>query len=198
MNVRIAQLLTFNAGAWYNDSLEMNEYTVKLWMITNTYDDEEQNIAIRRLRQFIFDQLDSTIFIDSADAERCTSFITAGLNITTLPGSPGDQLIGIMLFNKLNAIMEDRIKILEIEISTGSGVIYLHSENETSEDLTIPSWWNSADLVHCELGQSENILSITQKTAWTDLDLAWPKEISAEETGNVLSFADIKKLDETK
>ena len=200
MNVRIAQLLTFNAGAWYDDCLEMNEYTIKLWLITNTYNSLEQNIAVTRVKHFIHNQLDSTIFVNSTEKTRCTDFIRAGLNITSMPGDPADQLIGIMLFHKLNAIMEGRINIVEIEISANTGVVYLHSENETSEDLLMPDWWATADLTHCdsELTNSEKVLSIPQHNAWRDLGLAWPAEDVDNESGNVVVFADFKQTDETE
>jgi hypothetical protein len=200
MNVRIAQLLNFTAGSWYDNSLEMNEYSIKLWMITNTYSPLEQNIAISRAKYFIFDQIENTIFINSGEKSKCVDFHRVGLNVTTMPGEPADQLIGIMLFHKLNAIMEDRIKIVEIEISNGSGVVYLHGENETSEDLTQPDWWSSADLTHCDLDltDSEKILSIPQCNAWRDLELAWPDKDSEDDSGNVVVFADFKQTDDTK
>ena len=197
MNVRIAQLLAINAGLWYDGMLEMNQYTIKLWLITQTISSEEQNIAFRRAKHFIYSQLENTIFMDSADP-KCEQFAQAGLNITTLPGDPADQLIGIMLFHKLNAIMEDRIRLLEVEISAGDAVIYLHGENETSEALIQPKWWSTADLVHNDLvaTDSENVLSIP--TAWRDLELDWPGSLDQNETGNIVVFANFKQSDETE
>jgi hypothetical protein len=200
MNVRIAQLLNFNAGTWYDNSLEMTEYTVKLWLVTQTYAEQEQNIAIRRAKHFVFDCIENTIFVDSFDPAKCTEFIRAGLNVTTMPDAPSDQLIGIMLFHKLNAVMEDRIRIVEIEISSGTGIVYLHSENETFENLLMPDWWTTADLTHCdaELTDSEKVLSIPQHNAWRDLELAWPDTPAEDNLGNVVVFADFKQTDETK
>jgi hypothetical protein len=200
MNVRIAQLFTFNAGTWYDNSLEMTEYTVKLWMVTQTYNPLEQNIAISRARHFIFDQLENTIFINSEDHAKCAEFSRAGLDITSLPGDPADQLVGIMLFHKLNAIMEERIKLIEIEISSSLGVIYLHGENETSEDLIQPDWWASSDLTHCDFNfvESEKVLAIPQTNAWRELGLAWPDAPVDNDTGNVVVFADFKQPNDTK
>jgi hypothetical protein len=199
MNVRIAQLLSINAGSWYDGSLEMNQYTIKLWMVTQTISAEEQNIAFRRAKQFIYGQLENTIFINANDP-KCAEFVQAGLDITTLPGDPADQLIGIMLFHKLNAIMEDRIRLLEVEISAGDAVIYLHGENETSEELIQPSWWMSADLTHNDfvLANSENILSIPQSTSWRDLDLSWPDAPTSDVSGNIVVFADFKQPNATE
>lgn len=200
MNVRIAQLTSFNAGNWHDGSLEMTEYTVKLWMITQTYNPLEQNIAISRAKHFIFDQIENTIFIDSEDVVKSTDLACAGLDITTLPGDPGDQLIGIMLFHKLNAIMEDRIKIVEIEISSGNGIIYLHGENETSDELVIPDWWTTADLVHSDLQlvESDKVVTMQQTSAWRDIGLAWPDEVVDIEPGNTVVFANFKSTDDTK
>jgi hypothetical protein len=200
MNVRIAQLLCFNAGAWYDDALEMNQYTIKLWMITQSIDPVEQNIAFRRVKHFIHDELESTIFIDSTEETKCAELARAGLNITTLPGEPVDQLIGIMLFHKLNAIMEGRIALVEVEISAGDAVVYLHSENETSEKLVQPDWWSNPDITHSNfaLEGSEKILSIPQSTAWRDVELAWPDSNTAEHTGNIVVFADFKQPNETE
>lgn len=200
MNVRIAQLISFNAGTWYNHSLEMNEYSIKLWMITQTYNTLEQNIAITRAKNFIFDQIENTIFVNSEEEDKCKEFIRAGLNITSLPGDPADQLIGIMLFHKLNAIMEDRIKIVEIEISTGTSIIYLHGEDETSEDIIIPDWWHTADLVHCDkqIVDSDKVVTMHQASAWRDLGLAWPDDNIDTETGNTVVFANFKSNNDTE
>ena len=197
MNVRIAQLVSFTAGSWYEGRLEMNQYTAKLWMITQSPDPEEQNIAFRRMKYFIHGELDSTIFVDSDDKEKCAEFARAGLNITTLPGDPADQLIGIMLFHKLNAIMEGRIDVVEVEISAGDAVVYLHGENETSENLIRPAWWHTADLAHSDFAptDSDKILSIAPATGWRDIELAWPDRNESEETGNIVVFADFKSND---
>jgi hypothetical protein len=201
MNVRIAQLMNFTAGSWYDGALEMNQYTIKLWMITQTHNPEEQNIAFCRTKYFIYNELDSTIFINSDLKEKCAELAHIGFNITTLPGEPVDQLIGIMLHHKLNAIMENRIALVEVEISAGDAVIYLHAENETSESLQIPQWWASSDVVHSELTtDSNNVVTIQPVTAWRDLDLAWPNDVveSVTTSGNIVSFTDIKSKNDTE
>ena len=194
MNVRIAQLLSFTAGAWYDDALEMNQYTVKLWMITQSENTLEQTIAFSRMKHFVYTQIDSTIFVDSANV-KAQEFAQAGIDVTTMPGDPADQLIGIMLFHKLNAIMEGRIAVVEVEISAGDAVVYLHGENETSESLEQPNWWHSADLDHSDISNDpDNVVSLHPEAAWRDVGLAWPSEETAVDsaTGNVVSFADIK------
>jgi hypothetical protein len=199
MNVRIAQSLSINAGAWYNDTLEMNTYFIKLWMMTQSSSEQEQNIAFRRMKHFIYYELDSTVFIDLAEKEKYTELAQAGLNMTPLPGSASDQMIGIMLFHKLNAIMEGRITVVEVEISAGDGVVYLHGENETSDDLDQPDWWSLADLAHSDLvHNTENIVNLRPVTTWRDLELAWPETDTPTDPGNTIVFADFKASNDTK
>jgi hypothetical protein len=196
------------AGIYYEGQLRMNEYTLKTYMMTNTEDPEDHNIALNRIKQFIFNELESTIFISSSEVEQCQKLATAGLNITTMPGEPVDQLIGIMLFSKLSAITEERLLIVEIEISSmlSDGIVYLHGENENVNDIEIPSWWTTSDLVHCEqdLIDTEKVVTMHKSSVWRELDLGWPDneddatDTLVDENGNTVVFADFKKLDDTK
>ena len=192
MNVRIKFPINFTAGIFYRDELQMNNYMVTLSMLTNSLDGKINNIALDRIKYIIYTEIESSIFINSADNERCAKFIDAGLKITTIPDTPVDQLIGIMLYHKLSAITEDRLLIEEIEISSslGEGLIYVHGEHENVDELSIPDWWKSVDLVHCEpeLIDSDEIVTLANLTVWRDLDLAWPDEEKESETGNTVVF----------
>jgi hypothetical protein len=147
--------------------------------------------------------MESTIFINGADREQCQQLVDAGLNITTLPGEPVDQLVGLMLYYKLNAITETRMAIVETELSStlGENMAYLHSENEITDDVDSPDWWRSADLVHCdsELLDLDKVVVIHQTSIWRDLDLAWPEvDGIVSESGNTVVFADFKRSDDTE
>jgi len=173
-------------------------------MITNTADADNHNIAFERLKYFIAEEMDSTVFINSNCVEACERYLAAGIKITTLPNEPVDQIIGVMLFSKLNAIMEERISIVETELSSavGDNMVYIHGENETTDNLVFPDWWTTADVVHCDadLIDSDNVLSLLRSNVWQELDLGWPDAEPATEpvgaTGNIV-FADFGK-DETK
>lgn len=202
MNVRLKHDIVFTAGIYYNDVLRMNNYSLRLWMITNTYDASSHNIAFDRIKHFVYSEIDSTIFINSDNQLQCQQLVDAGLKITTMPGDPVDQLVGLMLYYKLNAITESRMTIVETELSSllGESMSYLHSENETTEDIDRPDWWSSADLVHCDsnLIDPDKVVILHQSSIWRDLDLAWPNVEGAEETGNTVVFADFKGSDDTK
>ena len=199
MNVRLQYTMNFTAGVHYHQQMIMNNYTLKMFMITNTPVAENNNIAFERLKYFIT-ELDSTVFVNSEDQTACQRYLDAGIKITTLPADPVDQIIGVMLFHKLNAIMEERIIMVETELSSllGDNMIYIHSDNETADNLVIPDWWTTADLVHCDtdLIDNDKILAMHQAGAWRELDLAWPDTNENNQTGNIV-FADFKR-DETE
>ena len=202
MNVRLKYDLHFNAGVYYNSNTILNNYSLRLWMITNTELAEDQNTAFERMKYFVYNHVDNTMFIDRAEQEQCAKFLQAGLNITTMPGDPVDQLIGIMLYHKLNAIMEQRMTIVETELSSSQGqaMTYLHSEGENTLGVEAPTWWLSADLAHSDfaLPESEKVVSMQTTMAWRDLDLAWSELPPSMDHGNIVVFADFKPNNEAK
>ena len=199
MNVRLQYTMNFTAGVHYHERMVMNNYMLKVFMITNTAVAENTTIAFERLKYFIA-ELDSTVFVNSEEQLACQQYIDAGIKITTLPVDPVDQIIGVMLFHKLNAIMEDRIIMVETELSSvlGDSMVYIHSENETADNLVIPDWWMTPDLVHCDtdLIDNDKVLAIHQTGAWRELDLGWIDTVQPDQTGNIV-FADFKR-DETE
>jgi hypothetical protein len=202
MNVRLKYDLHFNAGVYYRGNTILNNYSLRLWMITNTELPEDQNTAFERMKYFVYNHVDNTMFIDRAEQEQCARFLQAGLSITTMPGDPVDQLIGIMLYHKLNAVMEQRMTIVETELSSAQGqaMTYLHSEGENTLGVEPPAWWQNADLSHSDfaLPGSEKIVSMQTTTAWRDLDLAWSDLPPSTDHGNIVVFADFKPNNETK
>jgi hypothetical protein len=197
MNVRVIAPLNFSAGIFHNDELRMNNYFARIHMYTNCVDNESQGIAMERLKHFVYGEMDSTIFINENNTEKCFQMLDCGLNITTLPGDPVDQLIGIMLYYKLSAVMEGRIIITDVEVSSaiGDNIIYVHSDNETP-NLEISDWWQTADLNHCNIyDHDQEILSINRLGPWRELELTWPVEVEKTETDNTVVFADFGKDD---
>ena len=206
MNVRLKYDMGFTAGVYHDNRLRMNNYSLRLWMTTNCENSADQNTSLERIKYFIYSQIDSTIFINKNLEEQCGQFAHAGIDITTMPGDPVDQLVGIMLYYKLNAITEDRMIIMETEIasSLGENMTYLHSDFENTLGYVQPSWWTNPDLIHSDIVpvESEKIVSMPSGTSWRDLEMAWADVATDEpvsnETGNIVVFADFKQPNETK
>jgi hypothetical protein len=180
----------------------MNNYTVRLWMMTTTTDGESHNVAFDRIKFFIEDSLESGVFINSANEDQCKLLANAGVKIITLPDEPVDQLIGIMLYCKLNAICEDRMVIGEVEISSelGGEVTYMHGEEESISPYDQKGWWHDSNLMHynTKISETENIMSLGAVSSWRELNLQWPEDDAGlEDTGNTIVFVNFGK-DEAK
>ena len=204
MNVRLHYSFDFTAGFYFNGMLHMNNYTVRLWMMTATSDGESHNIAFDRIKFFVASSLDSGVFINSDDKEQCRLLANAGVKIITLPDDPVDQLIGIMLYCKLNALCEDRMIVGEVEISSSHGgeVTYIHGDEEPIGPYDQDGWWHNANLVHYDnkITETENIMSLNTVASWRELSLQWPTDDEApqyEDTGNTIVFGNFGK-DESK
>lgn len=202
MNVRIKHTMTFTAGIYYGGETRMNNYYITVYMTTNSHDSVSHNVAFERIKYFVYSCLDSTVFVNQNNEDQCRRFLNAGLSITTLPGEPVDQLIGLMLYYKLNAVMEDRIIVDETEISSalGENIVYLHSENEITDVESIPDWWTTPDTIHSDYVTlpADKIVAMPANTVWRELDLVWPDSDTVTETGNVVVFRNFKPEHETK
>jgi hypothetical protein len=201
MNARLEYTIPFTAGVHWDDHMIMNNYVARLYMITNSVDNVSQNVAFERIKYFIYSELNSTIFVSREHEDVCKKLIAAGLKITTLPGEPVDQIIGIMLYCKLNAVMENFMVINEIELSSdlGENMVHLHAADESQGPFEDAGWWHDSDLIHCDadLISNDKVVAIHRAGAWRELNLAWPDTESDEATDNTVVFAEFQN-NETK
>jgi len=203
MNVRLRYSTVFTAGIFYADQMRMNNYQVKLHLVTNSEEGDDHNIALDRIKYFLHNQLNSTVFINSAEFEQCRTLTAAGIKLTTLPEDPLDQVIGIMLYCKLNAILENRMIINEIEICSelGENIVYLHNSEDAQGPFAEEGWWSESDAVHCDLtlGNNEKTVALHHIGAgWRELGLNWDESIIINvNNDNKVVFADFAK-DESK
>lgn len=202
MNVRLKYDMPFSAGVFYNDEMQMNQYNLRLWMTTNCTSPSEHNTAFERLKYFVYNEIDSAIFINSDHKDQAKRYVKAGLRVVTLPSEPVDQVVGLMLYHKLNAIMEGRIVIVETELSSalGDNMVYLHCDNEVTKDINKPAWWSTNDLVRCDtnLMGHDKVVAMHQAGAWRELDLGWEEATEDDGNENTVVFADFKRTDETE
>jgi hypothetical protein len=170
MNVRLRCSFDFVAGTWFEQQLMMCNYTVKLDLLTQTLEPEDQNTAIDRVRWFFDNRLQNVIFVHQAEMERAEAFYDLGLDVCTLPEEPVDQVVGIVLHSKLNAVMQDRIRITELTISSDTGGIeYIHDNSDVTELLGTSGWWFDPD-TRCNDIESDDKDTVKD---WPELELSW-------------------------
>ena len=167
----------------------MNSYSVSLQLLTNTHDAASTNIAMERLKCFVYYELGNAVFINQNQNEKAEMLQMLGANIVTLPEDPIDQIIGIMLYVKLNSIMENRMSVTKLDISSviGDSVWYQHDEEESLGPFSQDGWWhrNSIQKETLDLDPTpENVVKV-ESTGWKEYGLEWPEE-TKERNANVV------------
>jgi hypothetical protein len=196
MNVRLQYDLDFLAGVYYADQLQMNRYTVSLNLLTKSKDSASTNIALDRVKAFVHGALESTVFINQDNMERAEFMQMMGIRVTTLPQEPVDQIVGMMLYYKLNAIMEDRMTVtgLDIASSLGDNVWYQHDEEDSAGPFVTDGWWYRASMQHESIERDPepgNIVKV-MSTGWYELNLEWP-ENTAPVSDNTVVYANFPR-----
>lgn len=178
MNVKIQINHTLPAAIYYNDHLRVNQYQINISMITNTVKIDEINIAVDRVRMFLENILADAVFITQHDMERAEVLKILGMNVTTVPDEPVDQIVGVVLYCKLNAIMENRIQVdsLNISSSMGDEVWYMHEDGDLLGPAAEDGWWHRSDISHhciIEVPTNDNVVQGPQRD-WAEFGLTWP------------------------
>ena len=185
MNVKIEYPAEFLSAVYWNDQVMFNCYSVRCEMITGTKDHREQNIALERLKYILFVQMQNSVFVDSREKAAIKRLEAAGLRTVSLPEQPVDQIIGMMLYSKLDSVMEGRIAMTQLKLSSelGENITYSQTETETIGPFQERGWWNSPDTVCSDVKPTAGkVVSIATKTAnWASLELNWDQEENDKE-----------------
>lgn len=196
MNVRLRKEFVFNSGIVFQDQYLINQYHVVLDMITTEAKSHQQNIAYERIKFWISEIMENSVMMPIGH-HRAAAFVNTGQRVITLPEEPLDQIVGIMLCCKLNAVCEDRLLITDVTLSSrcGEDMVYLHSFDENIGPFSANGWWNDAKLIYNNIHEHhDNIVPLSQVTPWKDLGLDW-EETQPQDSKVV--FADFKR-DETE
>jgi hypothetical protein len=196
MNVRLQYDLDFLAGIYYDERLQLNSYSISMSLLTKTTDALNTNIAMDRLKYFVLVELANTVFVNQEHQSKAEMMQIMGINVTTLPEEPVDQIIGMMLYCKLNAIMEGRMAVTRLDLSSvlGDSVWYQHDEDDALGPLGKDGWWHESTVQHDSILESvtaDNVLRVIPN-AWHELGLTWPEQ-ETESTANTVVFANFSR-----
>lgn len=201
MNVKLLYDIEFLAGIYYQDQLQLNQYSVRANLLTQT-DSASTTVAMERLKCFVYKELVNTVFFGPEDRDKAEMFQVLGMNVTTLPDMPVDQIIGLMLFCKLNAVMEGRMILTELDICStlGDSVWYCIEEDDNFgpfADTTELPWWHNSSTQHHNLNLDETADNVVKviPSDWHQYELQWPEECI--ETNNTVIYPDFRR-NETK
>lgn len=195
MNVRLRKNIVFTSGLVYQDTFMINEYSCSVELLTVSDNHSEQNIAYDRLKGWIINVLDGAVIIDAAHSNLATWQAT-GARIVALPEEPVDQVIGIMLYLKLNAMMENRMVATAVEVSStqGDGMWYRHDAGDNiGAHFALDGWWIDPRPTWSTAPAKKRgkVVNLERQSEWSDFRLDWTQE-DREEKESVV-FADFKK-----
>lgn len=178
MTARINRSFEFQAGVHFKDSFYMNLYDISVDFLVNSESIREQNIALDRIKYFIEECLEHSIFIQDVEVNAIEKFLESNLKVCTLPEEPYDQILGIMLMIKLNAITEDRLTVTDISICSrmSDGVSCLYGSEENTGPFKIPGWWSEGNtkISGVLTNKNKKILKLVKPLVdWEDVYLSW-------------------------
>ena len=191
MNVNLQYDLEFLGAIYFQDCLQLNSYSVSMSLLTASKDAVVTNIAMERLRTFINSELENVVFIKREYESQAELLQALGCNICTLPEEPVDQIIGMMLYCKLNAIMEGQLIVtnLDIQSSLGDSVWYQHSDEDSLGPFAADGWWHKNSTQKETLdpdGTPENVVKV-QAVGWNEYGLDWP-DARTDQSAKVVDF----------
>jgi predicted Fe-Mo cluster-binding NifX family protein len=186
--------MNWRAAIWFEDRLQINDYSAELSIHTNTSNHEDHVTCMARLNHFVYHELTNTVFIKQTNQEQLRALAAAGIKMTTMPEEPIDQIIGIALYCKLNAILEEKMIVTNVTIQSllGDNVRYLHSSQESLGPCADPGWWTDCGPVHSNFKPAtggKRVVKINRTPTWRDMDLGWSGTEQPKNETNTVVFS---------
>ena len=183
MNARIEKDFYFQAAVHFEDKFYINSYDITLSLLVETDSIREQNIAMDRVDHFLSEVVQNSILVHNKDKISIDKYRTAGLKVCELPEEPYDQILSMILIQKLNTIMEDRLKITDMVLGSvlSDGVRYSMVAEVAEAVLSGNHWWNKSTICinNSEMTpdiEGDNIVKIFNDEHWADLGLTWKEK----------------------
>lgn len=187
MNVTLEWSTTFLAIAAHEGAILPNVYNVNLAFVTQTNDNREQNVAFERMKFMFREMFSDGIFVSSSSPLLEPLFQLAPGKMVVLPDEAFDQIIAMAILCKINAVMEGKIVLEEVKLSSiaGDNVWYSFDiEDDLGMFAAVPTknkkfnkgkpWWHRSDIMTFDAKGKFDIAD------WSEVGLTW--EEPAEET----------------
>lgn len=183
MNTRIEREFIFQAAVHFEDSFIMNVYELLLSMEVGTSNIKEQNIAMDRISYFLTECIANSVFVEATDQKAIEKYTNAGIKVSTIPQDPYDQIIAVLILQKLNAIAEGRIITTDIELKSElcGGVKFIYSIEEANVLPFGKGWWvetntNIADVP--KSNRKDKIVKLVKNNDWSVPELEWENKLN--------------------
>jgi hypothetical protein len=175
-----------------------NTYETKICMRTESENSQDYNVAYERIKFWFHDVMDQCVLVENHDP-RIKTWQDTGLKCLIFPIEPMDQTLGMMLMSKLTSIVEERISIQRISISSPADdfVCYWCHSDDGLHWFEDPGWWNNSSPMYNDNAghkkKTDKVISLSRTTDWKQYDLEWPLE--QDKTGNVALISSFDRDD---
>jgi hypothetical protein len=178
MTARIQRSFDLQMGVHFTGVFYMNIYDIDLHFNVETENIKEQNIALERIKFYLAECLEYSIFVHDKEEDAIEKYMSANLKVSVLPEEPYDQIVAIMLMTKLNAITEGRLVITDISISSrmSDGVSCMHDIDDNIGPFITKDWWNEGNTKinnYKYSPKNKKILKLIKPIDWVDVYLNW-------------------------
>jgi len=180
MTARIQRSFDLQMGVHFTGVFYLNIYDIDLHFNVETENIKEQTIALERIKFYLSECLENSIFVYDKEEDAIERYLSANLKVSVLPEEPYDQIVGIMLMTKLNAIAEGRLVITDISISSrmSDGVSCMQDIEDNIGPFVVKDWWNENNTKinsYKYSPKNKKILKLTKLVEWSDVFLNWDK-----------------------
>jgi hypothetical protein len=182
MLAHIRKDIGFFAGVHFENEFTINLYECDLRMVVHTLDPREQAIAQERLVYFVTNHLQNCLIISNEEVEQIKKYETTGMRLCIVPDEPYDQILGLILINKFNAIMEGRIEVTDLVFGSRlSDYIKFELSQEDAESLYNQEDWyneNNTSLRSSEKPskKKDKIVKLFDPDEWEKNGLTWKEK----------------------
>lgn len=176
---KIQKDYVFECAIHFEEKFRINFYELTLFMEILTDNQYEQNIAIERINYYLSEVIDNSIFVNESDKKSIENYEKAGIRVIALPEDPYDQIIGLLLILKLNAIMENKVEITEIIFQSKlTAGIKFHTYAEETEEYQGKHWWteNTTSYKEASKSKKDKIVKLFENESWQELGLSWKEK----------------------
>lgn len=175
--IRLEKLLTWSSSITYDDSHDINDYVMHTSFYSQIDDEHQQAVAYERMKWWIHSVMQGALLIHQDDP-MLPAYLGTRQRVLALPDNPVDHLVIAMLFCKINAIMESRLIIDELKLSSSQGdeVWYRFSDQDDLVFAEGQGWWTHFGPVWHDRDTEpggNNIVNLDRGLDWSDLGLGW-------------------------
>ena len=196
----------WNSIVLMGESLVPNEFEMIINFDPNNDDADQQEVAFERMRFIINGIMNNSILANVDNPLSAKLHNDYKSMVVTLPGEPGDQLLGYVLMCKLNSVLDNVAVVEGLSISSRLGdnvrnwadsedvphLPFLH-DNRIKDLTGDQPWWFRSDAGCSDvvIATKKKITVIKDQMLWEEIDLGWqpkPKKKVDSEPAQVINF----------